>query len=150
MIQLGPLKLNSVTSETPIGVKSSAARTATGIPFPKAGTHKLRLNIRLHIKDPTYHQLVEMGRNSQIAILPLYSGYEHIDGLYVMTSLREGEVNWLWANFEILLERASHYFLKYNDVKLRDDDWNIMFQERFEEGLHRPTRRAEILVDDGS
>jgi len=71
MIQLGPLELNSVTLETPLGVSSAdEIKLSTGrIQRVKDERFTLRLKVRLEKADSTYRQLVELVRNDKIVAL---------------------------------------------------------------------------------
>jgi len=144
MIQLGPLELNSATAETPVGVRAATETTmSTGeIIKTRKEQSTLRLKVRLHRDDPTYKQLIEMSQNYKIAILPLYSGYENLDGLYVLRTITDRPINWLWHELIINLEDVGSYFRKVDDKGIRTDDWGVMYQEDFEDWVG-----GEILLD---
>lgn len=134
-IQIGPLEIPSVTQVTDTVQTTGAFRKLQGtVPQQtQPGTKKLKLKVRLKKDDPVYHQLIELMRNNKIGALPLYSGYNHVDALHVVTSMREKPINWLWQEIDLTLEDVGNYFMKTQDSALRKDDWNTIYQEDFED-----------------
>jgi len=135
MIQLGPLEIDKEILENPIGVKTGGyKRMSTGEELKLSEPiNTLRIRFRIKLKDRKYKEIVSFIRNNKYGSVPLYTGHQYIDGLYQIKSMRESSINWKWQEIIILLERRGTRYNKIQEAWLRYDDWNIIYEEDFED-----------------